>query len=265
MTMGSHQTSIGKSQIHLTPRWILDPLDPFFFDPCASWPRPWDIGTDINWTEADDGLAQAWPKGKRGWGNPPFHRYKIAGWLRRFAEHNNGIVLVHARTETEWFRIIKESATALFFLDRRVIFLDEYGKPQTITNPESKHYGKIANSGAPVMLASYGFEDADLLASLPTSSDDKDVLAGLFAPLIIPRSVLVMSLQQPQHAEDATWRSIVVEFLSRQGAPIAVADLYRAFCNHPRIKSNPNWKAKLRQTLQRGAGINVGRDQWAPA
>lgn len=259
MTMGSHQRTIGKSQVHLTPRWILAPLGPFFFDPCASSPRPWDIGAEINYTEVDDGLRRPWPDGKRGYLNPPFHRYQIAGWLRRMGEHGRGIVLVHARTETDWFRIIKETATALFFLDRRVIFLDEYGQPQKITNPESKHYGKIANSGAPVMLASYGFEDADLLASLPSASDDKDVLAGLFAPLVIPRSVLVEALR------DRSWRELVSDFLSGVGAPIRVADLYRAFADHPKTKSNPNWQAKLRQTLQRGAGVRVGADQWVLA
>jgi hypothetical protein len=260
MTLGSHQQSIGKSQVHLTPRWILTPLGPFFFDPCASSPRPWDIGTDLNYTEADNGLRRPWPKGKRGFMNPPFHRYQIAEWLRLFAEHGRGIVLVHARTETDWFRIIKESASALFFLDRRVIFLDEYGQPQKITNPKSKHYGKVANSGAPVLLASYGFEDCDLLASLPASSgDDREMLAGLFAPLVIPRSVLVEALR------DRTWRELVEGFLTGVGAPVRVADLYRAFADHPKTKTNPNWQAKLRQALQRGAGVSVGRDQWVPA
>jgi hypothetical protein len=45
MTMGSHQTPIGKSQVHLTPRWILDPLGKFDLDPCASDPRPWEAST----------------------------------------------------------------------------------------------------------------------------------------------------------------------------------------------------------------------------
>jgi hypothetical protein len=38
MTMGSHQTKIGKSQVHLTPRRILDPLGPRGFDPMG-WRR----------------------------------------------------------------------------------------------------------------------------------------------------------------------------------------------------------------------------------
>jgi hypothetical protein len=41
MTLGSHQQSIGKSQVHLTPRWIIDALGPFDLDPCAATVRPW--------------------------------------------------------------------------------------------------------------------------------------------------------------------------------------------------------------------------------
>jgi hypothetical protein len=259
MTIGSHQRTIGKSQVHLTPRWILDPLGEFFFDPCASSPRPWNIGSEVNYTEADDGLSKLWPKGKRGYLNPPFHRYKIANWLRRMGEHGRGIALVHARTETDWFRIIKESATALFFLDRRVVFLDALGQQQKITSPTSKYFGKVANSGAPVMLAAYGFDDADLLAGMPSYSEQKDTLAGLFVPLVISRSVLVAALR------DHSWRDLVIEFLTGVSAPVSVADLYHAFADHPKTRSNPHWKEKLRQTLQRGAGRRVSRDQWVAA
>jgi hypothetical protein len=258
VTLGSHQSPIGASQVHLTPRWILDPLAPFGIDPCANEVRPWDCAA-LNFTAQDDGLAQLWPESERCWLNPPFHRYQIATWLRRMGQHNRGIALVHARTDTDWFAIVKESASSLFFLDRRVIFLDEFGSLRTITDPASKHYGKPANSGAPVMLAGYGDVDAEVLAALPASSDDKDVLAGLFVPLIVRRSVLVEALRDP------TWREIVAEFLTGQGAPVAVADLYRAFADHPKARANPHWKEKLRQTLQRGAGKRLSRDQWVPA
>lgn len=256
MTMGSHQRSIGKSQQHLTPRWILDPLGPFDLDPCASNPRPWDCGA-VNWTERQNGLARKWFG--RAFCNPPFHRYLIHDWLRAMAAHNCGIVLAHVRTDTDWFKIVRDSATALFFLDRRVTFLDEKGRPRTITKPDSKYFGKPANSGAPVMLAAYGMVDADLLASLPLSSDEKDTLAGSFWPLIVPRSVIVDAIR------DKSWREMVTDFLGGTGGAIRVADLYRAFAEHPKAKGNPNWKAKLRQTLQRGAGKSIGRDQWVAA
>jgi hypothetical protein len=59
MTLGSHQTSIGKTQVHITPRWIIEVLGPFDLDPAAADPRPWDCAR-VNYTERDNGLAQQW-------------------------------------------------------------------------------------------------------------------------------------------------------------------------------------------------------------
>ncbi|MBX3579991.1 MAG: hypothetical protein KF723_22535, partial [Rhizobiaceae bacterium] len=59
MTLGSHQSTIGKSQVHITPRFIVDATGPFDLDPCAADPRPWDCAA-ANITEAEDGLATAW-------------------------------------------------------------------------------------------------------------------------------------------------------------------------------------------------------------
>lgn len=69
------------------------------------------------------------------------------------AAHNIGVALVHVRTETQWFGRIWASASGLLFLAGRVIFHRPDGTPQTVSNPGSKHYGKVANSGAPVVLA----------------------------------------------------------------------------------------------------------------
>lgn len=162
MSLGSHQQTVGRSQQHLTPRWILDALGPFDLDPCASDPRPWDCAS-VNYTEADDGLSRDWQG--RIWLNPPFNRFVIARWIDRLAAHGSGIALVHARTETEWFASIWNGATALLFLAGRVTFCREDGSPQIVSNPTSKHYGKPANSGAPVVLAAFSGDDAEWLKS----------------------------------------------------------------------------------------------------
>lgn len=259
MTMGSRQTTIGKSQVHLTPRRILDPLGTFDLDPCGNDPRPWDCAR-VTYTEKDDGLVLPWFG--RVYLNSPFHRYQIAFWLRRMAEHDRGIMLVHARTETEWFQIIRQRAAALFWIAGRVIFCRPDGSPQIITKPTSKHFGKKANSGAPVVLAAFGYDDCDVLSELPPPSEADDVTAGLFGdfdPLQFQRFILIGGFK------DATWRELVVEILRASDEPIAVADLYRAFRDHPKTKSNPHWREKLRQTLQRGAGRSVARDQWVAA
>ena len=45
MTLGSHQQTVGKSQNHITPLWIINALggaQSFDFDPAGADPRPWD-------------------------------------------------------------------------------------------------------------------------------------------------------------------------------------------------------------------------------
>jgi len=257
--MSMHQTPIGKSQVHLTPRRILDPLGRFDLDPCGNDPRPWECAK-VTYTEKENGLVLPWFE--RVWLNPPFHRFQIADWLHKMAGHGRGIALVHARTETDWFNILWDFADALFWISGRVIFCQADGSPQIISNPASKHYGKKANSGAPVVLAAFGFDNADLLASLPRPHQGAVLDQGLFGrfdPLKFQRFVMAAALR------DASWREIVADFLEGNDEPVAVADLYRAFADHPKTKANPHWKEKLRQTLQRGAGRSVGRDQWVPA
>lgn len=150
MSIGSHQTTVGKSQAHLTPRWILDRLGAFDLDPCASDPRPFDCAR-INYAAADDGLSRAWHG--RVWLNPPFDRYQVGAWMKRLAGHGEGIALLHARTETDWFRPVWESSSAILFLGKRVKFLRPDGTEQS------------ANSGAPVLLAAFGEADAVVLRS----------------------------------------------------------------------------------------------------
>ncbi len=254
MSLGSHQQSIGKNDARFTPRYLLDPLGEFDTDVCAGDPRPWDIATR-NITAAENSLLLDWKTLGRKWCNAPFNRYQVGAFVTKMCEANHGILLLHVRTETEWFKPIWDAASALLFLAGRVIFCKADGSPCTIENPKAKHFGKSANSGAPVMLAAFGFSDADCL--------DQCGIDGAFVPLRFARFVLIQSLEQNEQA--ASWRKIVTDWLKTEGEPVAVAELYRAFRLHPKSKHNPNWKAKLRQTLQRGAGRSVGRDQWVAA
>src|SRR5262245_3926711 len=45
MTLDSYQRTVGKSQVLITPRWIIEALGPFGLDPCAAAPRPWPCAT----------------------------------------------------------------------------------------------------------------------------------------------------------------------------------------------------------------------------
>lgn len=255
MTMGSHQTTIGHDDRRFTPRSILDPLGSFKTDAAAGSPRPWAIGSINNITAAENCLTMDWRGFGRTWLNPPFNRYGVEAFVRLMCQHNYGIMLLHVRTETAWFKPIWDHAAALLFLAGRVIFCKPDGSPCTIENPKAKHYGKVANSGAPVVLCAFGFRDADRL--------DACGIEGAFVPLRFARFMILPALDLGEDAK--TWRQIVRAWLKSNDGPVGCAELYRAFRLHPKSKANPNWRAKLRQTLQRGAGRRVGDDQWVAA
>ena len=144
MTLGSHQACVGKSQDHITPRWIIDRLEQFDTDPCAASPRPWDCAR-YNFTAADDGLSRQWVG--RVWLNPPFDRYQVAKWIERLAQHSRGTALLHARTEAGWFTPVWESASGILFMSARIKFCRADGSEQPF------------NSGAPALLAAFGEDD----------------------------------------------------------------------------------------------------------
>jgi hypothetical protein len=143
MTLGSHQRAVGKSQVHITPKWILDRLGPFVTDPCAADPRPWDCAAVFNFTER--GLERKW-RG-RTFLNPPFNRFEVGLWIQRLAEHGRGTALLHARTEAAWFEPVWRHASGILFMADRIKFCRPDGS-------EQPH-----NSGAPAVLVAFGAED----------------------------------------------------------------------------------------------------------
>lgn len=151
MTLGSHQTPIGKSQDWITPKWIIDALGPFDLDPCASSNLPpWACALH---SSTSDGLDKKW--WGRVWLNPPYHRYQIGKWIKRLAEHGTGTALLHARTETDWFEYCWRHASGILFLASRIHFYYPDGTRAK------------ANSGAPACLVAFGTADADMLAKAP--------------------------------------------------------------------------------------------------
>jgi len=138
------------SDTWLTPPEILKALGPFDLDPCCPPVMPWKTAARC-FTERDDGLAQPWAG--RVWLNPPYSREAVR-WLRRMAQHGNGVALVFARTETEWFwETVWRAATALHFFEGRIHFHHPDGRRAR------------ANAGAPSVLAAYGDDNAAALKS----------------------------------------------------------------------------------------------------
>jgi len=94
VTLGSHQRTIGRSQDHITPKYIIDMYGPFKLDPCAAVVRPWDCA-EVNWTS--DGLVRNWRPFGMKYVNPPFNQYEVGDWIAKAADEGN-VHLVPARS-----------------------------------------------------------------------------------------------------------------------------------------------------------------------
>lgn len=112
--MAEHEPSIGQSDEWYTPREIFAALRlTFDLDPCSPGLNHW-VPARMVYTEADDGLRQAW----RGlvFMNPPFGgRFGHVPWLRKFLAHANGIAVVRAYTSSSWWHDYAVRAETMLF------------------------------------------------------------------------------------------------------------------------------------------------------
>jgi hypothetical protein len=142
-----HGGKTGKEE-WLTPPYIINQLGEFDLDPCAPINRPWDTAKH-HYTIEDDGLKQPW-RG-RVWLNPPYGN-KTGEWMRKMAEHSNGIALTFARTDTEWFqKYVFMYGHAILFIKGRIQFYHANG------------HRSLTSAGAPSCLIAYGKVNVDCL------------------------------------------------------------------------------------------------------
>lgn len=138
---GHHRSHRGATDEWLTPPNIIDALGVFDLDPCAPVKRPWNTAKR-HYTIDDDGLSKRW-RG-RVFLNPPYGP-QTGAWLKRLADHGNGIALTFARTETRFFHDSGwRRATAMLFLEGRLNFY----------RPDGTRSDK--NAGGPSVLIAYG-------------------------------------------------------------------------------------------------------------
>lgn len=149
--IGGHQRAYeGRTDEWLTPPEIIEALGPFDLDPCSPINRPWETAA-THYTRDDDGISKEWFG--RVWLNPPYGP-ETKRWLAKMAEHNNGIALIFARTETEmFFDSVWGSASGLLFLRGRLHFHFVDGSRAKL------------NAGGPSVLIAYGTDNADRLRS----------------------------------------------------------------------------------------------------
>lgn len=147
--MGGHQSSDADSVVWLTPPSVLARLGHFDLDPCSMMGHPWPCADESWWLPAHDGLLEPW--NGRVWLNPPYG-LECGLWLKKLADHGNGIALVFARTETAMFQDwVFPRASGILFLSGRLYFHYPDGRRAS------------ANAGAPSCLIAYGAANAEIL------------------------------------------------------------------------------------------------------
>ena len=144
--MKTHQTPEGNCDEWLTPPEMLRALGEFHLDPCAPNRPPWVLASYIYRLPLEDGLVLSWHG--RVWCNPPFNRYQRPKWMKKMAEHGNGIMLIPAATETQaFFDCVWNKADAVCFVKGRPHFYYPDGT-------RSK-----ANCGCSIALVAYGMDN----------------------------------------------------------------------------------------------------------
>lgn len=149
--MGSHSRGYeGQSVEWYTPPGIFDALAlEFDLDPCSPpGGLPWVPARRFMSIE-DDGLALPWAG--RVWLNPPYGP-NTERWMRKLAAHGDGMALVFARTETEWWQQTIIASSAVCFIAGRLTFVNAARTPAPY------------NSGAPSALVAFGEDCARALA-----------------------------------------------------------------------------------------------------
>lgn len=101
-----------------TPKWIVERLGEFDLDPCGS-PKHKIANIIFHYPE-QNGLHEPWFG--RVWLNPPYGK-ECHAWIRKLARHGNGIALIFARTDAEWFQNTAGLFDGVFFLKGRISFL----------------------------------------------------------------------------------------------------------------------------------------------
>lgn len=252
MGIGDHHSAAARTDVWLTPPDVLAALggaDSFDLDPCAAVNQPWPTARQ-HYTIEDNGLIRPWHG--RVWLNPPYANSVIGRWMGRLAQHGQGIALIFARTETEVFHeTVWRAADALLFLEGRLFFhvaetteFKRKGKPSLWAERGER---APANAGAPSVFCAYGAADADVLASCG--------LPGTFVPLRLRAMTFGF-------ASVGSWVDEVMKVMTRAGEAISLDTLYRALGDSPKAQRNRHWRAKIRQTLQRGPFEPLGDGVW---
>lgn len=246
--IGGHQSATAATDEWLTPPDLIEQCggpDSFDLDPCAPVDRLWNTARD-HLTIRENGLARSWSG--RTWFNPPYSEPHLSRFLAMMQRHNNGLGLLFARTETEWFhRYVLPSAAALLLFKGRLHFhygvdwFDKDGKLVARRGERAK-----ANAGGPHVLIAYGMDEAERVAELTH--------LGRFVPLLIPRAVAALAIPQ-------TWPELLRAILRDRG-PMRLDELYSAVARHSKAAGRRHWREQIRKVLQCGPFERTAPGEW---
>lgn len=124
--MTGHEKPVGATVEWYTPPGLFAALGLYFdLDPASPGHAavPW-VPARRHLTRDDDGLAQPWAG--RVWLNPPYGPAGVA-FIDRMIAHQDGVMLLPARTETAAFQRALGSADAVCFLRDRLHFIRDDG------------------------------------------------------------------------------------------------------------------------------------------
>lgn len=128
-----------------TPRPVIDAVINFFdaidLDPCANSHKAPNVPASARFTKDDDGLTRPWFG--RVYMNPPYGR-EIPPWIEKACgayetrEIEAAILLVPARTDTEWWRRMRDYPVCL--IDGRLRFIGPEGEVAPAPFPSALVY-----------------------------------------------------------------------------------------------------------------------------
>lgn len=219
--MGGHHSANMKTEEWLTPPEILQPLGTFDLDPCSPVNRPWSTALQ-HYTKLDNGLVLPWFG--HVWLNPPYGR-EIEKWMAKMAQHDQGVALIFARTETQFFQqYVFQACSSILFLEGRVRFCNTAG------------IRSIGNSGAPSVLIAYGTKNVERLGD-----------SGLKG-----RHVLVNTVPVIVVGVSPSWKSVVSIALTRLNGEAHLDEIYTLVeqIAPDKVANNQHFQAKVRQVVQ---------------
>ncbi|WAC50430.1 DNA N-6-adenine-methyltransferase [Frigoribacterium sp. SL97] len=116
----THESTRNESFEWYTPPVIFESLGlEFDLDPCSPGAGKSFVPARKHYTIDDDGLASPWEG--TVFMNPPYGAHTPV-WMKKLAEHGDGIALVFARTDVRWFQDVAGGASMVCFVSGRIKF-----------------------------------------------------------------------------------------------------------------------------------------------